>query len=352
MNSLYSYYTELQNDLWLYYNNLPDDRQPLKNPFLTCTQEDFRSFIENYFRKAGKSQLFQNTGVQVNELRYPEHICSVFFMGILFCSKIPFLSKKFEFKENPPGYDFFPFIWFLITLFHDNAYHYEKNTEFSKQINSIETLYKHFNIEHILFDKKNHTNKSKSIQSLLSIREKYFVYRRYDRSSCIDHGLLGGVLLYDRLIKIRISKKKNRNNDLYWGKELEKQYQLASEAISIHNIWILDNTSNKDADLKVIEKGTFKPIKYKNFPLFYLLGCIDTLEPLKKLPEVNKAPNEIISFLDNILIEFGEDYVILIEKEHNGLNILHDIFENKPFDNWLKVDVQDLNFNKYKISFS
>ncbi|MHC5310957.1 hypothetical protein ACYSNM_13005 [Myroides sp. LJL116] len=119
---------------------------------------------------------------------------------------------------------------------------------------------------------------------------------------------LGEVLLYDRLIKIRISRSKNRNNDLYWGKELVKQYQLTSEAISIHNIWIQDTTSNKDAALKVIEKGTFKPIRYKIFPLFYLLGCIGTLDPLKKLPELNKTPNEIISFLDNILIKFGEDY--------------------------------------------
>lgn len=349
MNSLYSYYTELHDDLWLYYNNLPDDRQALKNPFITCTQEDFRSFIENYFRKAGKSQLFQDTGIHINKLRYPEHICSVFFMGILFCSKIPFLSNKFEFKENPPGYDFFPFIWFLITLFHDNAYNYEKDKEFSKQINSIETLYRHFNIEHILLHKKNHTNKSQSIQSLFSIREEYFTYR-LSKSSCIDHGLLGGILLYDRLIKIRISKRLNRNNSLYWGKELEKQYQLASEAISIHNIWI-QSKPYKDANLKIIEEGIFKPIRYKNFPLFYLLGCIDTLEPLKKLPKDNKNPDDIKSTLENILIEFGNDYAIISEKNSNEFSIIANILKNKPFTNWLKVDVQFLNSNKYKISF-
>ena len=59
----------------------------------------------------------------------------------------------------------------------------------------------------------------------------------------VDHGILGGILLYDRLVKIRRKKKEHNEDNLFWGKKLENQYKLAANAISLHNIWIPNETN-------------------------------------------------------------------------------------------------------------
>lgn len=351
--SLYEYFVELPVGQWAYYDRISNGIYENRNPFETCERGDFIRFIENFFQKAGKSKVFEYSDIQVDELRYPYHICSVFFLGILLTNKIPFLSEKFKYKPYEAGYYLFPFLWFLITLFHDNAYQVEKDEKLHLEIKGLEDVYAKYVIEHRLFEKKNSKYKSISIKRLLAIRNNYFTFR-LKHKKCIDHGLLGGVLLYDKLVKIRRIKKVENTDNLFWGSKLEKQYQLAAEAISLHNIWLQEEKECEEYDLHDIHKESFKAIKCENFPLFYLLGCVDTLEPLKaysKNKEIDAV--SIKAILDNILIEFGENYIIVIEKEVNPFSILKKVCVSRYFKNWLKVDIIDLSEGtpSYKIVF-
>lgn len=324
MTSYYELLKEIPQEHWDYYSVI-NPNATLKNPF--TSNSNYNEFIYRYFQRGGKKRVFDNDDIITDELRLPNHICSVFFMGILIYYKTAF-HKKYPLSTNEPGYSTFPFIWFLIALFHDNAYQMEDINKL-RHINNIENLIIHFNIEHNLFE-----SEVKKCKKLLNSRRKYFSFRK-KKYGVVDHGILGGLLLYDRLVKIRKLKKSQNKENLFWGIKLVNQYKLAANAISIHNIWVQSKEICKEFNLNELEN--FAPVKFKDFPLFYILGIVDTIEPLKLFNRNGNFDDKYV--LENIKYEFSSNSMEISVNENSNLEFDKYIKQVKYLEGWLDIEV-------------
>lgn len=327
MKSIFEQIKDLNQEKWDYYYQI-DPKRPLHNPFKTS---EYSSFIKQYFYKSGKGELLENCGLDFEQTQFTSHICSVFFFGLIVYYNTIFYDK-IQLGKNKPGYQTFVFIWFLTTLFHDGANQIELQKDKFPRFKSLEDLYDFFDIEHKLLNLKTEDN------NLYKFRIDYYNFRQ---NTCqkTDHGILAGILLYDRLTKIRKYKVQEQLNDsLHWGKDLVKQYELAANLISIHNIWIPDNNSRiatyKENGLS--ELVDFKPISYKEYPLFYILGIVDTIDPIKAFK--SEVDNEF-EILDSILISFKKSSITLANKESSNLNFKRLIERAINLYGWLDVEV-------------
>lgn len=329
MQTLLEAISALPQEQWDYYLSIDEDTK-IENPFLSASSNHIK-FIEDYFRRGGKVDLFEKSAIQVNDLRLPNHINSVFFLGILFFYQTN-LHTKYDRGTNPLGYKNFPFIWFLIALFHDNAYAMEGIDKLT-DIQTLEDLKAHFNIDHDLFAAKFGLKCS----HLLRSRKNYFNYRK-KHFKVVDHGLLGGILLYDKLIKVRRAKKKQNEDTLFWGRRLEYQYKQAADAISLHNIFIVQKgKENLYKSYELQDLINCPEVRLSDFPLFYMLGIIDTLEPLKAFGKSGQSDAYI---LDNLLIQFEPWSVQISLKAGANLDFQMLIAQAANFPGWLQVKME------------
>lgn len=324
MKNIYQHIEDLKIEQWHYYYGIDNQFNPEK-PFVNDIS--YLDFIRNYFMKGGKVEVFEHSSIDPNSLRLPNHICSVFLLGLIFYYNTT-LKYRIKPGSNDPGYQTFPFIWFLTALFHDNAYQMEDQKQLV-DIQTLDQLLDHFGITYNLFCKK-----SMRCRSLIDVREKYFYFRK-DRYGVVDHGLLGGILLYDRLIKIRRAKHSVTENELFWGKKLENQYKLAADAISIHNIWLQDQDTIKQYNLT--EFIDFQKIKLAEFPLFYLLAIVDTLEPLK---EFSKEGISDVEVLKSINLSFKPKSIEFSKSADCRINFGLLIDKLKYFENWIDIQIE------------
>ncbi len=80
--------------------------------------------------------------------------------------------------------------------------------------------------------------------------------------------------------------------------------------------------------------NNYKPISIKDFPLLYLLGIVDTINPIKTYKGCD--PNYV---LENLSIDF-ESNKIIIKNEDGSRLVFSDLIKNaKNFDGWLNIDV-------------
>lgn len=338
MKSILELINELPEFKWDYYFGI-DSSRTIGNPF--ALKNYHGTFIRNYFKRGGKTDVFKTSGIKISQIRYPNHINSVFFLGILLYNKTSF-NKLYKLEKNEPGYRTFPFIWFLIALFHDNAYDIELSNLF-KDIASLDELLRHYKIDNFLFDVRG----ASKCNSLMDSRKDYFNFRLKEMHK-VDHGLLGGILLYDRLLKIRREAKKYHEDDLYWGEELEGQYQIAAEAISIHNIWLPNSKATEDLyeNYNLNNLINFRKVRFKDFPLFYILGIIDTIEPIKTY----QSDEDDQYILDNILLKFKQKSLTFYHRPGSRLDFSKLKQKTKYFEGWLDVDVK-MNTDHFELIF-
>lgn len=330
MQSLYDLYKNLPREQWYYYEG--HSQHPFTNPFEHARKKDFTEFIENYFRRSGKVDVLSDSGIKLNDLRYPEHISSVHFLGVLIYNRTR-LKDEIDLGISKLGYEFFPFLWFLITLFHDHFYALERSM--NPKLKTLDGIYDHYQIKERLLDKN-----GSNLERLGKLRSSYFQYR--SSKDKIDHGISAGIVLYDKLLKIREQMQLQENREFYWGKDLIPKYKMAADAISLHNIWLPQDTHSEaeyeKAGLETLNKTFFNPVKLNEFPLFYLLGIIDTLEPLKAFNCVKDKKY----VLENLMIEFLDNSFTIANKEGSILDFNEMKRSAKNFHGWLDVDI-DLN---------
>jgi hypothetical protein len=326
---------------WDYYNEI-NPKEFIDNPFLD-PKISHNDFILKYFKRGGKAKVLNSIIADFNELRFPNHINSVFFLGLLVYYNTN-LKKKFNLTTNAPGYQTFPFIWFLIALYHDNAYHIEKNTTLLHENKTLKALFKNYNIQNnLLAEYLNSTSKI-----LFNSCTDYYNYR-VNESKVIDHGLFGGIILFDRLIKIRREKSQYLDPDsLFWGEALEKQYKLAALAIATHNIWIPEKSQNTlYARYNLDKLINFKPLKFKDFNFLYLLGIIDTIDPIKAFSETGMNEKEIYN---NLYLEFTQNSLKLSCEKDSDLEFKKLVEKAKSLYGWLDVEIK-FSLNKLEIKF-
>ena len=98
MKTILEHITELPRNTWDYYLGI-DSNNKLKNPF--SENITHRNFIRQYFKRGGKTKVLKDIGVNIDKLRYPNHINSVFFLGLLVYNNTD-MNQKYVLGKNIP----------------------------------------------------------------------------------------------------------------------------------------------------------------------------------------------------------------------------------------------------------
>lgn len=139
------------------------------------------------------------------------------------------------------------------------------------------------------------------------IVSRYFAYRLAEIPSiqdikgvsCIDHGIIGGFLFFDRIIKNYANqftvctaavdyRNFNAQNKHF---ELDQiiPFSYVADCIIAHNIWTAPEkeyeiaTVYRDLGLDTLISGHYPKISYQSNPLLFILAVSDVLEPYKAL---------------------------------------------------------------------
>ena len=347
METLFSAYRGIDKSVWDYYDGFRTGGGT-DNPFITHPDsvDSHRQFIREYFRLSGKLEVLMHFG---QDLLYEErafHTNSVFFLGLLIRENTVLKSILFNAKRSELNYPIFPLLWFLSILFHDYAMMIEDKSRDFPMLSDLEGVYTHYNIEHSLLE-----HMPKGINGdLFGHIERYYAYRSGGsggNKKKVDHGILAGIFLYDRLVKIRREKWRLRANEkLSWHNSLEKRYALAASAVACHNIWTIPPTDPNvphytDKGLNYLVQPMFQEISLQNFPLLFLFGIADTIDPIKLymrdiagglMPEV---------ILKNIEVYFTKKSIHMRNVAESPLDFKHLIKNAKGLIGWMAVEIID-----------
>ncbi len=343
-------YTNLDEKIWDYYNSINPDAS-LINPFSEYGDHliNHKNFIEKYFGFSGKRKILDDFKKYFpTNYERAIHTNSVFFFGILLRENTLLKVKLFNDEKSKLDYPIFPFLWFLSILFHDHAMGIEDESKnYLNKINSVEDIYKMLGIRYKLLEVK-----KKITPNLINLVPNYFHYRRYS-SKKIDHGILAGIYFYDRLVKIRKENAKIADSTLKWDASIEEYYHLAATAIACHNIWTTSKKSAYEADyikfeLQKLIVPDFEEISVDNFPLLFLFGLVDSIDPVKIYTREGHKPDEI---LNKIEIEFGENSFLLKNKIGSNLNFLSLVKAAIGLKGWLAVNVTHSSPSELMIEF-
>jgi len=353
MKSLYDAFNDVATETtrWCYFNNANglDVGSALKN------NNEAWIFIEDYFKGAGKEYVFEDfLQRDFSKLKNRAlHTVSTFFLGIVLAEKLQI--DRIFIKEAPDSSCTFLYIWFLTCLYHDYGYVYEHDDEL-KKISSLNKFMKNEKIEYKL---KNYSPYNKKIIDL------YYSYRK----NC-DHGIVGGILLYDRLGKnyeLALKKAKtlpaftgnvndfvlpNNGRNLRFKQEHFGFYSEAARAIIAHNIWkgTLDSyikKSNDNRTKKIKFDSNNRKFNLNVNSLLFLLAIADTIEPIKRFQEIK--PKHV---LENISINLSLQDEVSLSVNCPWFETSNYFSNIKGLEKWLEVRVENLDDKTIKIRFN
>jgi|GEM_PF-984455 len=355
METLESCYRSIYNkpECWSYYkkNFSSEIEYPWEN------EGKAEKFIEEYFKFSGKFGIFNNLLIQDKKNKLKEqyqHIVSAFFLGIKIMDAFGIDTQQ----RDKFSHMNFLYCWFLACLYHDIGYIFEKNedpnTVMKIHKGGINALKSEYDLHYMLFDEKLH------IKTFYSqyILNTYFKGRAGDQDlpPAIDHGIAGGLLLYDKLrqqfeewyqCKLPGTSRedfcvKHDGRELHLSTNHFKAYEEAADAIIMHNIWLSTlkkylKTSNK------CEKKYKKISINDDNKLCFILALADTLEPLKK--DIKNLQNIYIEQCSNkkgLTIKMKK--CIYTDKKHRRYSeTINDI------KNWIDISVKPIEENDGKI---
>ena len=384
---------------WNYYLNeleLPKNINAAKN------------FIKDFFTYGGKSYLIYDIIQECEPLRI-NHTLSVFFIGLLI--KNSSYHELNIIDDNQNEIFEFSYLWFLVSLFHDMGYVQEKdwtykfeyrkkskNFQNRMRINnhSINKFNKYHNyntyydlgiiypapcyfktnpiMPYRIANSKNNPrpnnriifNNGTIITRSIYPKSTIFNYLEYckmnEEINHYDHGIVGGLWLYDSFVKnyylsyISLNNTRIDFNDFYikhlhFDTNQFSIFAYLADCIISHNIWFATDNETielyEKCGLEQLIPPHAQPIQFDNNPLLFILALADTLEPIKTCSSLDIAP---IDILNNIKCNFSDGCILLLfenvamfTKMANKLNDL---------DSWLAINVQIYeNDNKICINF-
>lgn len=136
--------------------------------------------------------------------------------------------------------------------------------------------------------------------------EKYYVYRKNEMGA-FDHGILGGYMLFDNLVKNYVNKMANEPNktkfdvdNMSYSIEQISLFAYMADCIVSHNIFFpnpSDKGIYKEYGLNELTKY-HKPVKFKSNPLLFLLYLVDSIDPIKYFEQkTNLKYDEILKLI-------------------------------------------------------
>lgn len=258
----------------------------------------------------------------------------------------------------------FMYIWGMITLFHDFAYKFEANKKLVDEGDKEPKYksYEEFIEKEILPIQENIEDKSfrpacEVIDNAVGVNSLYkdaYKTMLCNNHNYCDHGVCGGLLLYNRLCQIRSTKENQMaalvngsvendykihiKNVLRWGKELIAIYNMAAWVIICHNLW--------PSMMKGYEKGK-KYISLTENPLLFLFCLVDTIDPVKFVSKNRKDTSfECVDLLKDLGIsinidDLGTHIIIQVQNTDNTLafEYLSHLQKEETLQDWL-TDVE------------
>lgn len=336
METLNAIYKELFADgSWKYYKDMTFNQYPF------FSEEIANQFVNNYFQTGNKIAVIDPT---LNFDSFKNiHTLSTFFLGIFLKKIVPDIGTI-----NPK----FEYFWYLSCLYHDYGYYVENDIiRFPLEKNSLNSIKSNLKISFdVLHDSEISPHSSGTVKN-------YFKYCRKELHF-INHGIVGGLLLYDRLRKnLNEAKRKakaiakenkttfNETNFIYKGLHWSilhiDWFKSISGIIIAHNIWFCTEEKDiaiyKSSDLNdlIIINQTEKRLKKSEHGLLFLLCLADTIEPSKYFSQLQP-----LCVLDKLKIEY--DYIkqnIVIEIIDNCLDYDKYYKKIESLKKWLAVDV-------------
>lgn len=235
------------------------------------------------------------------------HIVSVFFLGLAMYNYNDYLKREIDqellslnvFDEHDNMKTEFIFIWFMISMFHDLGYVFEKDI-----------ISKNYRLTDLIADKTELINSIDNIPTFDKMPAHYrkiiIRYLKYRENK--DHGILGGLSFAKHVCDLRKQKydsSPNKETKKMWKPELDKLYKYVAWRICCHNIfYIRPGDDDIEYVLKYFYYGLFHlmlcnrktetgcyvdyPISFKESPLFFFLCLVDSIDPMKvcdKIPQ-------------------------------------------------------------------
>lgn len=379
---------------WNYYGN------DINKPF---DKDKARDFIKQYFENGAKKGVILPLIDEIESMRYV-HTVSVFFIGLLIkkklCPNLTIYSQEYEDYE-------FSYLWFLVCLFHDMGYAIENDWTYKyvyrqnakeylrkyKQVkcNCIRQRYEYEDLGVIFeapsryrsasFSVRGGDNYVKQFDGIMFSNGVTIYNSMYSRKTVLDyleyckmtdgirhydHGIVGGLWLYDSLMKnyhraYWKEKEKDKNINFkdfvvegHWHffEEQKVIFAYLADCIIAHNMWpaSLDKIDiYKRCGLDELTLPRFEKISFERNPILFILAIADTIEPIKLYLSTSQ--------LSEVDIWRGIDISFL--KEHIKIKILDDklSFENllskvMGLDDWVNVKtVADSDKREVKIVF-
>ena len=406
MKTLYetmSNYYKYNNIDWNYYLN---DLAFPKNI------NDAKNFIKDFFAYGGKGYLIHDIIQECEPLRI-NHTLSVFCIGLLIKSSSYHDLEIIDDNQNEIFE--FNYLWFLVSLFHDMGYVQEKDwtykfeyrkkskdfqnrmrinnqpiNKFNKYHNyntyyDLGIIYSspcYFRINPIkpcsITNSRNNPCSNNSIifnNGTIITRSMYskstiFNYLEYCKMNedinHYDHGIVGGLWLYDSLVKnyylsyisLNDDSKNIENfyiNNLHFCVNQFPIFAYLADCIISHNMWFATDYGTielyEKCGLEQLIPPHAQSISFNTNPLLFILALADTLEPIKTCCDPDYGLNiEPIEVLNSIECVFNYKHISLLFKNNEIFKKIKKKLDG--LENWLDINVEIFeNENKIDIIF-
>lgn len=313
-----------------------------------------------------------------------QHTVALYFLG-LHLQELAARKLKEDLKERLPrsGFDDwydFRYTWFLTCLYHDTASCIEQSNKgyfLPERKKTLDYYLGKYNIQHTPY---NHVPLRRGVVLVRfseQLIKNYFYYRM--DNGCLDHGIIGGYYLFDRLYKSFCKytsdvdwekvKEKEQNN-LSYRLEYLDHYAYIADAIICHNLWCAYKSEDiekyreygldplilsEESQIVDFNGARNKKLNINDYPLQFMLCLLDSIEPVKRFTG-NDNNVRACDILNEISIEKVENNGIRVEWSSDLNTIsssnLKDWLKNiKELDKWMDVTVQSEGENCVKISF-
>lgn len=396
-----------------YFKNNPIDWNYYLNELeLPKNINDAKNFIKDFFAYGGKGYLIHDIIQECEPLRI-NHTLSVFCIGLLIKSSSYHDLEIIDDNQNEIFE--FNYLWFLVSLFHDMGYVQEKDwtykfeyrkkskdfqnrmrinnqpiNKFNKYHNyntyyDLGIIYSspcYFRINPIkpcsITNSRNNPCSNNSIifnNGTIITRSMYskstiFNYLEYCKMNedinHYDHGIVGGLWLYDSLVKnyylsyisLNDDSKNIENfyiNNLHFCVNQFPIFAYLADCIISHNMWFATDYGTielyEKCGLEQLISPHAQSISFNTNPLLFILALADTLEPIKTCCDPDYGLNiEPIEVLNSIECVFNYKHISLLFKNNEIFKKIKKKLDG--LENWLDINVEIFeNENKIDIIF-
>lgn len=373
-----------------------------------------KSFITDYF-KNGSKNLALSVGDKNDDMSlFPDfratHTVSAFFIGLLIEKSMP--DEQLSILGDDGAWEMpFSYLWFLTCLYHDYGYcaNSEEPPIFRPDVSSLLnghrgyfcpginwgrlcnvkkkydvrfSIYSRYSIPELRRDTP--LTEDNILRDLTGIRKNvvfnngtivsgfrypshlvanYFNYYFEKVGHSSNHGIIGGYIFYDRMIKSYMKAYKDTDTrdsnphqdykDFYFQDKGNGSYKrffseqipvfkYIADCIIAHDIWIASEEKretylNYGLEDLLPDSRRFQKVKYRENPILFILALADAIEPCKLFRDDCDKDE---------LWRIWEKYEIAYSKRHSAFTIaLHDTKFNKLYANvksledWVDVKV-------------